>query len=84
MANRQPLARHGRSDYVAELQRIALGQDTTATARDRVSALKELVAIDSEPRQVTQGHLNFFWDADGNPTLRPPEMLDDDADVPNA
>lgn len=84
MANRQPPTRHGRSDYVAELQRIALGQDTTATARDRVSALKELVEIDSEPGQVTQVHLNFFRDADGNPTLRPPETLDDDAGVTNA
>lgn len=39
----------GRSDYIAELQRIGLGQDTTASARDRVSALKELVEIDSAP-----------------------------------
>lgn len=39
----------GRFDYIAELQRIGLGQDTTASARDRVSALKELVEIDSAP-----------------------------------
>ena len=36
-----------RADYVRELQRIALGQDPTASARDRVSALKELLKLDS-------------------------------------
>ena len=40
----------GRPDYVRELQRIALGQDTSASARDRVSALKELLSIEAPPR----------------------------------
>jgi hypothetical protein len=32
-------------DYVRALQRIALGQDQTATARDRLAALKELLEL---------------------------------------
>ena len=32
-------------DYVKALQRIALGQDFTATARDRLAALKELLEL---------------------------------------
>jgi hypothetical protein len=32
-------------DYVRELQRIALGHDTTATARDRLTALNELLEL---------------------------------------
>jgi hypothetical protein len=32
-------------DYVRALQRIALGQDATATAHDRLIALKELLAL---------------------------------------
>jgi hypothetical protein len=32
-------------DYVRALQRIALGQDPTATARDRLTALKELLEL---------------------------------------
>ncbi len=41
----------GRPDYVRELQRIALGRDTAAGTRDRVSALKELLSFDSTPQQ---------------------------------
>jgi len=33
------------SDYVRVLQRIALSQDATATARDRLAALKELLGL---------------------------------------
>jgi len=32
-------------DYVRALQRIALGQDATATARDRLTAVKELLEL---------------------------------------
>jgi len=32
-------------DYVRALQRIALGQETTATARDQLAALKELLTL---------------------------------------
>jgi hypothetical protein len=46
------------SDLVAELQRIALGQDTTATARDRIAAIRELREIKaSSARDVTVGEL---------------------------
>jgi hypothetical protein len=33
------------ADYVQALQRIALGHDTTATARDRLAALKQLLDL---------------------------------------
>jgi hypothetical protein len=33
------------ADYVRELQRIALGQDPTGSARDRLAALKELLKL---------------------------------------
>ena len=49
----------GRPDYVAELQRIALGQDSAASARDRVSALKELLALNSTPGETAVVHLHF-------------------------
>jgi len=35
-------------DYVRALQRIALGQDATATARDRLAALKELLGLEAK------------------------------------
>jgi hypothetical protein len=34
------------TDYVHALQRIALGQDSTATARDRLAALKQLLELE--------------------------------------
>jgi hypothetical protein len=37
--------RAGFADYVRGLQRIALGQDASATARDRFAALKELLKL---------------------------------------
>jgi hypothetical protein len=43
----------GRTDYVAELERIATSRDTTASARDRVSAIKELLRIESAQEQMT-------------------------------
>jgi hypothetical protein len=39
------MPRAGWSDYVRELQRIALGHDPTARTADRLSALKELMAL---------------------------------------
>jgi hypothetical protein len=41
----QALPRGDFPDYVRELQRIALGHDTTATARDRLAALKTLLEL---------------------------------------
>jgi hypothetical protein len=35
----------GLADYVHELQRIALGRDPSASARDRLGALKALVKL---------------------------------------
>jgi hypothetical protein len=40
-----PPSRADFPDYVRALQRIALGQDATATARDRLAALKELLEL---------------------------------------
>ena len=50
----QPASTPGDSDLVAELRRIALGQDTTATARDRIAAIRELRDIKASlPREMT-------------------------------
>src|SRR5712692_5490928 len=42
----QPQPAAGRADYVRELERIALGHDPSANARDRLSALKQLLNLD--------------------------------------
>jgi hypothetical protein len=68
-AREQPTAPVGHSDYIAELQRIALGEDTTASARDRVAALKELMSIDSAPAAVSHVTINVHTDEEGNVTL---------------
>jgi hypothetical protein len=44
-ASEQAPSRADFPDYVRALQRIALGQDSTATARDRLAALKELLEL---------------------------------------
>jgi len=36
------------TDYVRELERIALGHDPSASARDRLTALKELLNLDAQ------------------------------------
>jgi hypothetical protein len=55
----QPVVPPGRSDYIRELQWIAFGHDAAASARDRVSALKELVEIDSQPGPPTIVQFNL-------------------------
>ena len=74
-----------RDDYVTELRRIALGQDTTASARDRVSALKELLAVDSAPGEVSTVTFNVHVDEDGNfkyiePLTDTPQAEETDSD----
>jgi len=65
--------RPGRSEFEAELRRIALGGDTSAGARERVAALKELLRrIDLEPEQVTQIMINVPVDEDGRPFFDEP------------
>ena len=61
---RRPAAR---PDYVRELERIAFGGDSTANARDRVSALNILLKLDHGSTGVTHVTMNFHRDADGNP-----------------
>ena len=73
--NQSPSA--SRDDYVTELRRIALGQDTTASARDRVSALKELLAVDSAPGEVSTVTFHVHQDADGNV-----KIIDPPSDTP--
>ena len=58
----------GRPDYVRELQRIALGDDSTATARDRLSAIERLAALEPD-NSVTQVTINFCRDENGNPVF---------------
>ena len=50
-----------------ELQRIALGDDSTATARDRLTADDRLSDIESRRESVTHVTMNIFRDVDGNP-----------------
>ena len=50
----------GRPDYIRELQRIALGDDSTATARDRLSAIEKLSQLESSGDSVTHVTLNFL------------------------
>ncbi len=50
----QPPPAAARADYVRELERIALGHDPSASARDRLTALKELLTLDAHPGQVLQ------------------------------
>jgi hypothetical protein len=60
----------GRSDYVRELQWIGLGNDSSASAHDRVSALRELLKAEAatlpENQTVT---LLVHRDDEGNETI---------------
>jgi hypothetical protein len=79
-ANESLSLSRGRSDYIRELQRIGLGHDSTASARDRVTALKELVEIDSAPGPVTVVEFNVPRDMMPRQFWEPPseEPADDD------
>jgi hypothetical protein len=59
----------GRAGYIRELERIALGGDSTASSRDRVSALNTLLKLDPGSAGVTHVTVNFLCDEDGNPIL---------------
>jgi hypothetical protein len=57
----------GRADYIAELQRIATGRDSTARARDRISASRELLKIESTSKTETAMvtlHVHRSYDGD--------------------
>ena len=58
-ASEQDFSPPQRSDYIRALQRIGLGHDTTASARDQLQALEKLVEIDSEPGQPTTIHFHI-------------------------
>ena len=55
----------GRPDYDRELRRIALGDDSTATTRDRLTAIDRLSELESRRDSVTQVTMNIFRDQDG-------------------
>src|SRR5712692_4526037 len=55
-----------RADYVRELQRIAFGQDPTASARDRLTALKELLKLDETPSAPAAVTVIIKRDESGN------------------
>jgi hypothetical protein len=59
----------GRDDYVRELQRIAFGDDSAATTRDRLTAIERLSELEANDNSVTQVTLNFFRDETGEPSL---------------
>jgi hypothetical protein len=68
----------GRADYVRELQRIGLAHDSSASARDRVSALKELLSSEPAARQEQQTlTLIVHRDEEGNETT---ELLSETPD----
>ncbi len=58
----------GEPEYVLELQRIGLGRDTTASPRDRVSALKELRSIE-EAAPLRTVNVIVHRDEEGNETI---------------
>jgi hypothetical protein len=68
----------GRAAYIRELERIAFGGDSTASSRDRVSALNTLLKLDPGS-DVTHVTVHFSVDEDGNPILGPEqtEAVDD-------
>jgi hypothetical protein len=45
-SDEEPAESAGRVAYVRWLERIALGRDSSATARDRLAAIKELLRLD--------------------------------------
>ena len=45
-----------------------MGDDSTATARDRLSAIERLTALEPD-NSVTQVTVNFFRDENGNPVF---------------
>ena len=56
----------GRDDYVRELQRIALGDDPSASARDRLGALNALINLDSDTSaKGAIAHLHFGQESNG-------------------
>jgi hypothetical protein len=56
----QPSPRGEFADYVRALQRIALGKDSSVSARDRLTALRELLKLEK------RGTTSYI---DGNPRL---------------
>ncbi|HEY8631308.1 MAG TPA: hypothetical protein VIL73_12325 [Gaiellaceae bacterium] len=62
-----------RADYIQELQRIALGHDPSASARDRLTALKELLTLDATPGPGAVIHLHYNQDGEAETIERQDE-----------
>ncbi len=71
---------HTRAELINELGRIGFGQDTTASPRDRVLALKELLRGDYVSREVTTVHMHIYRDSEGDMKVLPgpPDAPSDD------
>jgi hypothetical protein len=67
-----------RADCVRELERIALGHDPSANARDRLTALKELLSLDAHPGAPSVLQVFFGPGVDGE---MPTETVDAPADT---
>ncbi len=50
----------GHADYVYELERIALGGDSTASTHDRLNALKELLKLESSAAKASENKVVLF------------------------
>ena len=70
-AENTPPKLHTRAELINELGRIGFGHDTTASPRDRVLALKELLRGDYVSREVTTVHMHIYQDSEGNTEILP-------------
>ena len=80
--DRKAVAQDGPPEYAAGLRRIAGGHDTTATARDVVSASSELRSIDSE-RKNDVTVVQLYIPADRMPPRLPSTVPEDEVLTPN-
>lgn len=69
-ATKDDLSAVDRATYIRELQRIALGKDSSASARDRLSALRHLLSL--AEKEGANGEEDY-----ASPAVSPaPEMLE--------
>jgi hypothetical protein len=71
----EELAAAGHAEYVRELKRIALGYDPSASARDRLSAIKELLKLEPAASQPAAVGAVFHVYPDGRPVIDAGEVL---------
>jgi hypothetical protein len=78
-AKNTPPRLHTRAELINELGRIGFGHDT-ASPRDRVLALKELLRGDYVSREVTTVHMHIYHDSEGSTKILsgPPDAPSDE------